>query len=115
MRRYYLRRRSNNGNWTAIIMNANTRKPAFSRSTGTSNKKQADAIAQGWLVNGLPDSNRITKDKNQLRNIAFTDYCRRIWDFDTSEYLKWKVKELQGFLRGSFWTDRRLPTLTGLR
>jgi hypothetical protein len=52
MRHYYLRRRSKGGKWYAIIMNTVTKKPDFSRCTGTYDEKQAHHIAQEWLAAG---------------------------------------------------------------
>jgi integrase len=93
MRRYYLRQRSNGGKWYAVIMNTVTKKPDISRCTGTLDEKQAHYIAQEWLVNGPPNANRATKEISQLRNMAFCDFLLRVWDFDTSEYIKEKMTE----------------------
>ena len=40
-------------------MNTATKKPELFRCTGTYDRKQADRIAQEWLVNGLTDLNKI--------------------------------------------------------
>ena len=69
MRRYYLRQRSEGGKWYAIIMNTATKKPDFSRCTGTLDEKQAHYIAQEWLINGPPDANRASKNTSQFRNM----------------------------------------------
>jgi len=93
MRHYYLRRRSEGGKWYVILMNINTKKQEISRCTGTYDEKQAHQIAQEWLVNGPPDSNRISKDKNKIRYTVFCDYLLAFWDYDTSEYIKEKITE----------------------
>jgi integrase len=94
MRRYYLRQRSQGGNWYAIFMNTITKKQDLTRCTGTADKKLADSIAQEWLVNGPPDSSRIfSKQANIGRKITFCDYLRSIWNYDTSEYIKEKITE----------------------
>jgi len=94
MRRYYLRQRSKGGNWYAIFMNIVTKKQDFTRCTGTTDKKQADSIAQEWLVNGPPNIDRQQSDNVHFgRNTIFCDYLRSIWDFDNSEYIKEKITE----------------------
>jgi len=93
MRRYYLRQRSENGKWYAIIMNPATKKPDFSRCTGTNDEKQAHSIAQEWMVNGPPDICRVSKNVSEKRNMPFCEYLRGQWQFDTSEYIKEKITE----------------------
>jgi len=92
MRHYYLRQRSKSGKWYATIMNTITRKPELFRCTGTNDKNQAEAIAQDWLINGLPDSNKVSKDTRQLRSMNFFDYLKNFLEYDTSEYIKEKIK-----------------------
>jgi len=93
MRQYYLRQRSIGGKWYVIIMNTITKKQVLSRCSGTYDEKRADSIAQDWLVNGPPDSNRLSKDIWQLRNMNFCDYLCNFWDFDTSDYIKERTTE----------------------
>jgi integrase len=85
MRRYYLRQRKKDGNWYAIFMNIVTKKQDFTRSTGTTDKRQADSIAQEWLVNGPPKK---PKTSNVARTTVFCDYLIQFWDFDTSDYFR---------------------------
>jgi len=93
VRQYYLRQRSTGGKWYVIIMNTITKKQVLSRCSGTYDKNQADCIAQDWLVNGPPDSNKVSKDTRQLRNMNFCDYLKNFWEYDTSEYIKEKITE----------------------
>ena len=93
MRHYYLRQRSKGGKWYVTIMNTVSKKPDLFRCTGTYDKKQADRIAQEWLINGTPDSNRVSKNITQQRNTVFCDYLYNFWDWDTSEYIKEKITE----------------------
>jgi integrase len=94
MRRYYLRQRKKNGNWYAIFMNTATKKQEFTRCTGTADKRQADLIAQRWLENGPPESNRANcKIAARNRNVLFCDYIWSFWDYDSSEYFKEKITE----------------------
>ena len=113
MRRYYLRQRSKCGKWYAIIMNTITKKPEFSRCTGTFDEKQAHHIAHEWLVNGPPDINRASKNVSEIRYMLFCDYLWNFWNYDTSEYIKEKItegklpkkthpKEMQGLIERYF-------------
>ncbi|AEF82212.1 tyrosine-type recombinase/integrase [Leadbettera azotonutricia] len=86
MRRYYLRRRKPGGNWSAIFMDTDTSQQEKTRTTRTPDEKKADAIAQEWLANGLPDDEPpISKT---ARSMSFCDFLTGFWDFDTSEYFK---------------------------
>jgi len=74
-------------------MNTVTKKPELFRCTGTYDKKQADSIAQNLLVNGPPDSNKISKESSQMRNMVFCDYLYSFWEYDTCDYIKEKITE----------------------
>ena len=93
MRHYYLRQRSKGGKWYAVIMNTVTKRQDFSRCTGTYDEKQAHHIAQEWLINGPPDSNKSSKNTCKLRYSVFCDFLYTFWDYDTSEYIKEKITE----------------------
>jgi integrase len=93
VRQYYLRQRSTGGKWYVIIMNTITKKQVLSRCSGTYDKNQADSIAQDWLVNGPPDSNKVSKNISKLRNMVFCDYIYNFWDYEKSDYIKEKIKE----------------------
>ena len=93
MRRYYLRQRSENGNWYAIFMNTKTKKQVLTRCTGTPDIKQAESIAQDWLINGCPTSNKVPNNISQIRNMPFCEYLKSIWSYDTSAYIKEKITE----------------------
>jgi len=93
MRHYYLRQRTKNGKWYVTIMNTVSKKPDLFRCTGTYDKKQADCIAQEWLVNGPPDSKKVSPNIAKLRYSDFCDYLFNFWEFDSSEYIKEKITE----------------------
>ncbi|MDR1099161.1 MAG: hypothetical protein LBL28_01635, partial [Treponema sp.] len=83
MRLFYLYRRKESPLWYVLFMDAQTGQHLKRRSTKTSDKRQAEAIAQDWLANGLPDED--AGDKPQ-RKMSFCDYLTAFWDFDQSGY-----------------------------
>jgi integrase len=83
MRRYYLYRRKQSKAWYVLFVDPETGKHEKRRSTETSDKRQAEAIAQEWLANGLPDDLSAIKT---AKKTGFCDYLTDFWDFDTSEY-----------------------------
>jgi integrase len=91
MRHYYLRQRSEGGKWYAMFVNTITKKHINQRCTGTYDREQADLIAQNWVFNGLPDSNKASKGVLHLRNTPFCDYLYNTWDFEKSECIKEKI------------------------
>jgi len=93
MRQYYLRQRIKNGKWYITIMNTVSKKPDLFRCTGTFDKKQADRIAQEWLVNGPPDSKKVSTNIAKLKYSVFCDYLFSFWEFNSSEYIKEKITE----------------------
>jgi len=78
---YYLRQRKNGGSFHVIFFAPLTGKQ-INRSTGTNDEKRADAVAQAWLVNGLPGK---PSNKNIARKTIFCDFLYQFWDFNTSE------------------------------
>ncbi|MDR1238637.1 MAG: tyrosine-type recombinase/integrase [Treponema sp.] len=66
-------------------MDTVTQKIIKSRTTGTSDRNRANALAQEWLVNGLPDEPTSVKI---AKGITFCEYLKQFWDFDTSEYFE---------------------------
>jgi hypothetical protein len=66
-------------------MDAQTGQHLQRRSTKTADKRQAEAIAQDWLANGLLDENAGDKP---LRKMSFCDYLTAFWDFDQSGYFR---------------------------
>jgi hypothetical protein len=93
MRHYYLRQRTKDGKWYVTIMNTITKKPELFRCTGTYDEKQADRIAQEWLFNRWPDSNKVSSNIAKLRYSVFCDYLNNFWNYDSSEYIKEKITE----------------------
>jgi len=66
-------------------MDTVTKKITKTHCTGTSDHDRADALAQEWLVNGLPDEPTLLKT---AQSITFCDFLKEFWDFDSSEYFK---------------------------
>ena len=81
---YYLRQRKIGGSFHVIFFDPLTGRQ-IDRSTGTSDEKKANAVAQGWLANGLPDS---PQTNNITKKTLFCDYLYQFWDFNTSEYFR---------------------------
>ncbi|MDR0313054.1 MAG: site-specific integrase [Treponema sp.] len=81
---YYLRQRKNGGSFHIVFVDPITGKQTH-RTTETNDEKKANAIAQGWLLNGLPDK---PKANNIAKQTAFCDYLHQFWDFETSEYFR---------------------------
>jgi integrase len=66
-------------------MDAVAQRQIATRSTGTGDQKKAEAIAQEWLANGLPE------DQNAVmfaKTTSFCDFLHNFWDFKTSDYFK---------------------------
>jgi len=70
--------------FSVIFIDPHTEKHT-ERSTGTKDEKKANAIAQGWLVNCLPDNPSINKI---AKTTSFCDFLYMFWDFETSEYFR---------------------------
>jgi len=81
---YYLRQRKIGGTIYVTFIDPQTQRQIV-RTTGTDNEKKANAIAQNWLANGLPDKPR---SNNKLKNIPFCDYLHQFWDFQKSDYFR---------------------------
>ena len=81
---YYLRQRKIEGSFHVIFFDPLTGKQ-IDRTTGTNDEKRANAVAQDWLANGLPD-----KPPTNIiaRKTIFCDFLYQFWDFNTSEYFR---------------------------
>jgi hypothetical protein len=67
---YYLRQRKNDGCFHVIFVDPATGKQT-DRTSGTNDEKKANAIAQGWLSNGVPDKPKVN---NVAKQTLFCDY-----------------------------------------
>ncbi|MDR2716534.1 MAG: hypothetical protein LBB89_00505 [Treponema sp.] len=81
---YYLRQRVQDGSFHVIFIDPLTGKQT-DRTTETSDEKRANAIAQEWLANGLPEKPRTS---NIAKTTSFCDYLNQFWDFETSGYFR---------------------------
>jgi integrase len=81
---YYLRQRKNGGSFHVIFVDPITGKQT-DRTSGTNDEKRANAIAQGWLSNGVPDKPKVN---NVAKQMLFCDYPHQFWDFVTSDYFR---------------------------
>jgi len=81
---YYLRQRVHGGIFHVIFIDQLTGKQT-DRTTGTNDEKRANAIAQEWIANGLPEKPRTS---TIAKTITFCDYLFQFWDFDTSMYFR---------------------------
>jgi hypothetical protein len=81
---YYLRQRVHGGTFHVIFIDQLTGKQT-NRSTGTNDEKTANALAQEWLANGLPEK---PCTSNFSKTITFCDYLIQFSDFNTSDYFR---------------------------
>jgi len=81
---YYLRQRVHGGIFHVIFIDQLTGKQT-DRTTGTNDEKMANALAQEWLANGLPEKPRTS---NFSKTITFCDYLVQFWDFNSSDYFR---------------------------
>ena len=81
---FYLRQRKSDGLFSVIFIDPLTEKRT-ERATGTNDEKKANAIAQGWLANGLPENPTVNKI---AKTTSFCDYLNQFWDFEKSEYFR---------------------------
>ena len=82
--KYYLEARKPSGIYYYVVRDPVSRKTTAFKSTGTTDEKQAKAIALEWWVNGVPGKRFSGVD----RVISFCDYLTNFWDFASSEYFR---------------------------
>ena len=83
-KKFYLETRKLSGIYYYIIRDPVSRRTIAYKSTGTTDKKQAEAIGMEWLVNGIPGKPHAGIDRKTL----FCDFLHNFWDFDTSGYFR---------------------------
>jgi len=81
---YYLRQRANGGIYHVIFVDPISNKQ-IDRTTGTNDEKKANAIAQEWIANGLPEKPRTS---TIAKTTTFCDYLVQFWDFEKSMYFR---------------------------
>ena len=82
--KYYLESRKPSGIYYYIFRDPVSRKTTAYKSTGTTDEKQAKAIALEWWTNGVPGKPLAGIDRKSL----FCDYLYSFWDFNSSEYFR---------------------------
>jgi len=83
-KKFYLETRKPNGIFYYIVLDPVTRKTVAYKSTGTTDKKQAETIGMEWWTNGIPGKPLAGID----RKTSFCDYLYNFWDFETSNYFR---------------------------
>jgi len=84
-RKFYLEPRKPSGIYYYIILDPVSRKTITYKSTGTTDKRQAEAIGMDWWTNGIPGK---TSNTGIDRKSLFCDYLFKFWDFKTSGYFR---------------------------
>jgi len=84
-KKFYIEARKPSGIFYFIIRDPVSRKTVAYKSTGTADKKQAEAIGMDWWINGIPGK---TQGAGPDRKTTFCDYLYKFWDFETSEYFR---------------------------
>jgi hypothetical protein len=72
---YYLEARGKKGIYHAIFEDPETGKP-FTRTTKTNNEREAHAVAQKWLANGVPNDTRLSCSD---RKMTLCDFAIKVW------------------------------------
>lgn len=84
-KKFYIEARKPSGIYYFIVRDPISRKTIAYKSTGTTDKKQAEAIGMDWWSNGIPGK---TSSSGLDRQTLFCDYLIQFWDFETSVYLR---------------------------
>jgi len=84
-KKFYIEPRKPSGIYYYIIRDPISRKTITYRSTGTTDKRQADAIGMDWWTNGIPGK---TSSTGINRKSLFCDYLFQFWNFSTSDYFR---------------------------
>ena len=84
-KKFYIEARKPSGVYYFIIRDPVSRKTLAYKSTGTTDKRQAEAIGMEWWANGIPG---ISQGSGLDRKTTFCDYLHQFWDFETSDYFQ---------------------------
>jgi len=84
-KKFYLETRKPSGIYYYIVRDPVSRRTIAYKSTGTTDKKQAEAIGIEWWADGLPKK---SKNTNLNRKTTFCDYLHEFWNFETSDYFR---------------------------
>jgi len=82
--KFYLETRKPSGIYYYIVRDPVSGKTTAFKSTGTTDEKQAKALALEWWANGVPGKPLAGVD----RKISFCDYLTNFWDFSSSDYFR---------------------------
>jgi len=83
-KKFYLEARKPSGIYYYIVRDPVSRKTLVYKSTGTTDKKQAEAIGMDWWTNGIEGKTSSGTDRKTL----FCDYLIQFWDFNSSSYFR---------------------------
>jgi len=84
-KKFYLEARKPSGIYYYMVRDPVSRKTLAYKSTGTTDIKQAEAIAMEWWADGIPGK---TPNAGVDRKTLFCDYLFQFWDFETSNYFR---------------------------
>jgi integrase len=84
-KKIYLEPRSPSGIYYYIVHDPVSRKTVEYKSTGTTDRRQAEAMGMEWWTNGVPGK---PGGSGLDRKILFCDYLSQFWDFETSDYFR---------------------------
>ena len=82
---FYLEPRRPSGIYYYIVLDPVSRTTMAYKSTGTTDKRQAEALGMDWWKNGVPGK---IPSSGIDRKALFCDYLIKFWDFDTSGYFR---------------------------
>jgi integrase len=83
-KKFYIEPRKPSGIYYYVVRDPVSRKTVAYKSTGTTDKKQAETIGMEWWTNGIVGYNQTAIDRKTL----FCDYLYKFWDFETSMYFR---------------------------
>jgi hypothetical protein len=86
-KKFYLEPRKPSGIYYFIVRDPVSRTTLAYKSTGTTDKRNAELIGMEWWANGIPDR---LQGSGFDRKTQFCDYLHSFWDFEKSD---WKAGE----------------------
>jgi len=84
-KKFYLEPRKPSGIYYYIVRDPVSRRTITYKSTGTTDKRQAETIGMDWWTNGIPGK---MPSSCVARQTLFCDYLFQFWDFETSGYFR---------------------------
>ena len=83
-KKFYLEPRKPSGIYYYIVRDPVSRKTTVYKSTGTTDRRQAEVIGMEWWTNGIAGCPQTAIDRKTL----FCDYLIQFWDFENSMYFR---------------------------